>query len=49
MRRIVKIPDGMTWKEFKEKYFGFFPVSNKWQQIQKLKDEFERLTGKKVR
>ena len=48
MRRIVAIPKNMSWKEFNEKYKRFFPISDDNKRNQKLKAEYERLTGKTV-
>ena len=49
MRRIVKIDDNMTWANFKKKFAGFFPVSNKEKEVELLKAEYFRLTGRKVK
>lgn len=46
VKRIISIPDGMTWKEFAVKYDKFFPISNESARIEKLKREYTRLTGK---
>lgn len=48
MRRIVAIPENMSWEEFSEKYKRFFPISDDNKRNKKLKEEYKRLTGKTV-
>lgn len=43
MKRIIKIPKGMKWGEFRKKYSKFFPISNAKERNEKLKSEFKRL------
>lgn len=45
-RRIIAIPDGMTWKEFAKKYDKFFPISSDAIRLEKLKGEYKNITGK---
>ncbi|MFO7257774.1 MAG: hypothetical protein DIU61_008770 [Bacteroidota bacterium] len=49
MRRIIKVESDITWANFKKRFARFFPISNKAEHEKKLKEEYFRLTGRKVR
>jgi uncharacterized protein YktA (UPF0223 family) len=47
MARINSVKQSITWGEFRDKYSKFFPISDAKRREEKLKEEFERLTGRK--
>ena len=47
-RRIIKVPEGITWEDFSKQFGKFFQISNERERTEKLKSEFERLTGRKA-
>jgi hypothetical protein len=44
--KIHKVPNGITWEEFQEKYLRFFPNSHAPSRLADMAEEFERLTGR---
>jgi hypothetical protein len=43
---IIKVPEGITWKDFQEKYRKFFPISSISRRNEVMGREFKRLTGR---
>lgn len=46
MHRIGHEDSKISWKDFRKKYWGFFPLSSEVEQDAKLREEFKRFTGK---
>lgn len=44
--RIAKVPDGISWKSFQEKYRKFFLISSEPRRIEAMGREYKRLTGR---
>jgi len=48
MHRIGHEDSKITWKDFRKKYWGFFPLSDAKEQDAKLREEYKRITGKEA-
>lgn len=46
-RRIGSVPVDITWENFAKKFAKFFRISDPVKNTAKLKEEYERLTGRK--
>lgn len=46
MAIIKKIPSGTTWKEFREQYARFFPVSHEAKRLAIMGAKYTELTGR---
>ena len=44
--RIIKVSEGITWKDFQEKFGKFFRISSPTRRIEAMKAEYKRLTGR---
>lgn len=46
MKAIIhKVPEGITFEDFKKKYAKYFPISNKEKRDSEMAKEYQRLTG----
>ena len=46
MKQITYIDQDMSWDDFQKKFWKFFPISSEPLKLQKLREEYKRLTGK---
>lgn len=44
--RIIKVEDGITWKDFRTKYRKFFRISYEPKALEVMGKEYKRLTGR---
>lgn len=47
--RIASVPNGITWKEFREKYSKFFRISYAPKLQEVMAKEYTRLTGREAK
>jgi hypothetical protein len=43
--RFIKIPQGMSFEQFKEEYIKAFPISNAKKREEVMRKEYDRLTA----